>query len=80
MMDWSRPETSATDYTVQASAVVIATGLASSVSGYSAQALGYFRHFVAAALLATAALLVVARLFPDGPPESPPGEERARPA
>jgi predicted MFS family arabinose efflux permease len=64
MMDWCRPHSSATDYTVQASAVVIATGAAASASGFSAQALGYVRHFALAALLAAAALLVVARLFP----------------
>ena len=33
MMDWSRPSASGTDYTVQASAVVIATGIASTLSG-----------------------------------------------
>lgn len=65
MMDWSGPETSATDYTIQASAVVIATGLASSLSGFSAQALGYFDHFVVATVFAGTALLTVARLFPE---------------
>ena len=64
MMDWCSSETSATDYTVQASAVVIATGLASSLSGFSAQALGYFDHFIVATVLAAVALVVVARLFP----------------
>ena len=64
MMDWCRPETSATDYTVQASAVVIATGLAATAAGASAQALGYFHHFGLATALALGALLVVARYFP----------------
>jgi len=64
MMDWCRPESSATDYTVQASAVVVATGLASALSGFSAQALGYGAHFVLAALLSLAALVMVRRCFP----------------
>lgn len=61
MMDWSRPESAATDYTVQASAVVIATGLASTVAGFSAQAFGYTMHFIVAMAFAFAALLVVRR-------------------
>lgn len=64
MMDWCSQETSATDYTVQASAVVIATGLASAVAGFSAQALGYFGHFCLATVLALAALAAVRRYFP----------------
>jgi RhtX/FptX family siderophore transporter len=72
MMDWCRPEASATDYTVQASAVVIATGFASSLSGVSAQALGYFDHFVLATILAAGALIAVSRLFPE---ERRPGLE-----
>jgi predicted MFS family arabinose efflux permease len=64
MMDWSRPETAGTDYTVQASAVVIATGVATGISGFSAQALGYGPHFVIAAVLCVIAVVVVARLYP----------------
>jgi RhtX/FptX family siderophore transporter len=64
MMDWCSREESATDYTVQASAVVIATGFASAVAGFSAQALGYVGHFALATALATAALAVVHRCFP----------------
>jgi RhtX/FptX family siderophore transporter len=64
MMDWCSRETSATDYTVQASAVVVATGVASAVAGFSAQALGYFGHFCLATLLALAALATVWRCFP----------------
>jgi RhtX/FptX family siderophore transporter len=64
MMDWCEPGTSATDYTVQASAVVIATGLAGAAAGASAQALGYFHHFGLATALALGALLAVARYFP----------------
>jgi PAT family beta-lactamase induction signal transducer AmpG len=69
MMDWCAPETSATDYTVQASAVVIATGVAATAAGASAQALGYFHHFDLATALALGALLVVVRYFPNS--ESP---------
>lgn len=64
MMDWSRPAASGTDYTVLASAVVIATGVASALSGFSAQALGFGPHFALAAIACLAAVGVVARLFP----------------
>jgi hypothetical protein len=63
-MDWCAPSSSATDYTVQASAVVIASGAASALAGFSAQALGYFGHFSLAAGLAAAALVVVHACFP----------------
>lgn len=64
MMDWCSKESGATDYTVQASAVVIATGAASALAGFSASALGYPAHFALAAVLSLAALAVVARAFP----------------
>jgi predicted MFS family arabinose efflux permease len=64
MMDWSRPAHAATDYTVQACAVVVATGAAAVLSGASAQALGYPAHFAVATLLSLAGLAVVARVFP----------------
>jgi predicted MFS family arabinose efflux permease len=64
MMDWCSADAAATDYTVQASAVVIATGIASAVAGFSAQALGYVAHFALASVLAAAALLVVRAAFP----------------
>ncbi|MDB4958981.1 MAG: hypothetical protein JWO36_6550 [Myxococcales bacterium] len=64
MMDWSVTETSATDYTVQASAVVIATGLAATVSGFSAAALGYAGHFLIAAVLCIVAVIAAGALFP----------------
>ena len=71
MMDWCRPGAAATDYTVQASAVVVATGLAATVSGFSAQALGYTAHFVGSAVLSVIAALVAAALFPHGDDRSP---------
>jgi predicted MFS family arabinose efflux permease len=64
MMDWCAPASAATDYTVQASAVVIATGVASALAGFSAQRLGYAGHFGLAAALAAAALAVVYAGFP----------------
>ena len=64
MMDWSSAETSGTDYTVQASAVVIATGAASALAGFSAARLGYAAHFWVAALLALAAVGFVNVAFP----------------
>lgn len=64
MMDWCSRESSATDYTVQASAVVIATGVASAVAGFSAQSFGYFGHFCLATGLAFGAVLVVRQYFP----------------
>jgi len=64
MMDWCSRETSATDYTVQASAVVIATGVASTFAGFSAQALGYFGHFCLATVFALAAIAIVRICFP----------------
>lgn len=51
MMAESRPEHAGADYTVQASLVVIATGAAAAVSGFTAQALGYSGHFLLAAAL-----------------------------
>ena len=68
MMDWCGPDTSATDYTVQASAVVIATAGASAASGFSAQALGYFGHFCLATVLALGAVVAVRLLFPSSSP------------
>lgn len=64
MMDWCTREASGTDYTVQASAVVIATGVAGAIAGFSAQALGYGGHFALATVLALAALAAVRARFP----------------
>ncbi len=64
MMDWCSREAGATDYTVQASAVVIATGTAQGVAGFSAQTFGYAGHFALSAALSLAALALVPRSFP----------------
>ena len=62
MMDFSRTERAGTDYTVQASIVVISTGAAAALSGLSAQALGYAGHFAAAAGISLVALVIAARV------------------
>ncbi|MCY1055900.1 MFS transporter [Nannocystis sp. SCPEA4] len=49
MMDASRPRTAGTDYTIQASVVVLATGVGASLSGFSAARFGYTDHFLIAA-------------------------------
>lgn len=51
MMDRCRPEKAATDYTVQASLVVVATGVAGISSGAIAKHFGYASHFGFAATL-----------------------------
>lgn len=60
MMDAARPHAAGTDYTAQASVVVLSTGLASALSGFSAHALGYAGHFLLAAALCLLALIPVA--------------------
>lgn len=62
MMDWSSRKEGASDYTAQASAVVIATGVASAVGGVSAARLGYAGHFGLACLLSALVPLAVRRL------------------
>lgn len=60
MMDACRPGHAGSDYTVQASVVVLAQGLGAMASGWSAAQLGYVGHFALAAGLALVPLLVVA--------------------
>lgn len=67
MMDWCDPRTAGTDYTVQASAVVIAQGGAAALSGYSAELLGYAGHFALASVLAALAVLPAVWRFPQRP-------------
>ena len=54
MMDMCRPQSAATDYTLQASLVVIATNLSHVLSGYVAQAWGYNVNFALAGILSLA--------------------------
>lgn len=63
MMDRARPGSEGTDYTFQASAVVLATGGAGAASGYLAQVVGYFWHFVAAGVVSLGGVLVAARVL-----------------
>jgi MFS family permease len=63
MMDACDPDRAGTDYTTQACLVVIATGLASALSGVSADHLGYQTHFVLSAALAFASMAVTAWLL-----------------
>ncbi len=51
MMDAALKETGASDYTAQASVVVLASGVGSALSGVSADALGYLWHFVVAGVV-----------------------------
>jgi MFS transporter, PAT family, beta-lactamase induction signal transducer AmpG len=73
MMDWCAPRTGATDYTVQASAVVVATGAAQALSGFSAQVFGYPAHFSLATVLAVAGVVAAWRLFPATQPSRTAG-------
>lgn len=52
MMDASRRSRAGTDYTVQASVVVLASGAAAAMSGYVAESIGYAQLFVLGAALA----------------------------
>ena len=60
MMDASRPERAATDYTLQASLVVLAGGLGASLSGFVAEHIGYVGCFALGAVLALLAPLFAA--------------------
>jgi hypothetical protein len=64
MMDWCSREDSATDYTVQASAVVITTVVASVAAGFSAQILGYLAHFGLATLVTLGTVAIAWLCFP----------------
>jgi MFS family permease len=61
MMDRSRSESAGTDYTVQASVVVIASGGAAALSGVVAASLGYALHFALSMGLGLIGLWVIHR-------------------
>lgn len=61
MMDTCRPGHAGTDYTVQASVVVIAQGIGAATSGFVAAALGWPAFFLLSAALCAVAVGVVAR-------------------
>jgi RhtX/FptX family siderophore transporter len=75
MMDVSG-EAAATDYTLQASVVVIATGGASMVSGFVAQRLGYAGHFAVSAAISALGLAFTWQALARGqaPPARIPSE------
>jgi nitrate/nitrite transporter NarK len=50
MMGYCRRGSEGGDYTLQASVVVVCTGAASALSGFSAEGLGYAGHFTLAAV------------------------------
>ncbi|MEM9191247.1 MAG: MFS transporter [Myxococcota bacterium] len=56
MMDRSRPSVGGSDYTLQASVVVISSGIAAGLSGISAENIGYSAHFLLAGVLAALVL------------------------
>lgn len=59
MMDQARPHVAGSDYTIQASTVVLASGLAGGLSGVSADALGFTNHYLLAAGLGALAVPVI---------------------
>jgi hypothetical protein len=63
MMDAALQETGASDYTAQASVVVLATGLGSALSGVSADALGYLGHFILAGVVCVVGSLAMIPLY-----------------
>ncbi len=67
MMDCCRVDHAGTDYTIQASAVVIASSAGALLSGVSAEALGYSSHFLVAAGLSLIGVLLVLAYRPSDP-------------
>ncbi|GAA5128535.1 MFS transporter [Alloalcanivorax gelatiniphagus] len=68
MMDYCRRDREGTDYTLQASLYLVATGLFTLVSGFSASRFGYDGHFLLAAALG--GLVIMAALFWTAPGEA----------
>ena len=66
MMDACDKGTEATDYTVQACLVVIATGAAGALSGFSARALGYPLHFALSTLMSLSAAALASAVLGSG--------------
>ena len=60
MMDACRPGCGGTDYTIQASLVVFATGLAGALGGYLADEVGYQTHFSLSVVFAVFCLMITA--------------------
>jgi predicted MFS family arabinose efflux permease len=66
MMDATRKSSGASDYTAQASIVVVASGIGSSLSGVLADAVGYEAHFIVAGVLCVIGTLVMVPVFRRG--------------
>ena len=64
MMHWCRRGHEGSDYTLQASLVVVSTGLANAIGGLSAHTFGYATHFSAAALATLAAAVFTGWILP----------------
>lgn len=76
MMDRCQEHSGGTDYTVQASVVVLSTGIAGSMSGFVAAKFGYLFHFWFGSTLNILGLLIIIALLArsatlDNPPRSP---------
>jgi len=79
MMDAARPERAATDYTLQASVVVVTTGVGALLAGVLADRAGYVTHFGVAALLSLLGVAVAAYASPKRyPPDDASTVQRAR--
>lgn len=78
-MDWCRPQSNATDISIQVSVMMIAPMVVSSVCGYSAQALGYRGHFLLSALISLAGVAGALVLLRSAQTESQPGEVASGP-
>jgi PAT family beta-lactamase induction signal transducer AmpG len=72
MMQWCRDEARATDYTIQASLFVWASGLGELASGFLAARVGYAGHFSTAFVLSCLAPLAVYKLWPSPQPHAAP--------
>ena len=64
--DTCRPEQGATDYTIQASVVVLATGGAVAISGFVAERIGYVSHFHVSAMLCLLGVVAAAVVTRNG--------------
>ncbi len=75
MMDVCGEAAAATEYTVQASVVVIATGVAATLSGFLAKRIGYPGHFAVSVALSAVGLLYT--MWAWGTSRVPPAPQRA---
>ncbi len=76
MMDGCRPETAATDFTLQQSLCAVGPVIGTGLSGFSAAAFGFSGHFILCAVVSLVAVAVVTRstLFSERPEQLVPVE------